>query len=138
MSWSSVTQYTLTFSSSCSRHCRPRRCESGSGSMSRWPVKGFLLGCVARRHSSQYDTSQVTHVLTASWGGSCSQNWQRTGSGGVPGLDMAAALTGTSASRSPQASSPGELGGPAEDEARWIRSMMFCKVTLRLSPSSPR
>ncbi|TNN37336.1 hypothetical protein EYF80_052502 [Liparis tanakae] len=128
ISWSSVTQYMLTFSSSCSRHWSPRRWESGMGSMSRWPVNGFLLGCVARRHSSQYDTSHVTHVFTASCGGSCSQNWHCTGSGGITGLDMAA-LTGTSASRSPP-SSPGELGplwgggggsgsgSPAEDEAR--------------------
>lgn len=136
----------FTFSSSCSRHCSPLRWESGIGSMSRCPVNGFLFGWVALRHSSQYDTSHVTHVLTASWGGSCSQNWHWTGSGGVPGLDMAA-LTGTNASRL-LPSSPGELGplggkcrgrgSPAEDEARCTRSIMFCKVTFLLSPSSPR
>lgn len=136
----------FTFSSSCSRHCSPLRCESGMGSISRCPVNGFLFGWVALRHSSQYDTSQVTHVLTASWGGSCSQNWHWTGSGGVPGLDMAA-LMGTNASRL-LPSSPGELGplwgkgrgrgSPAEDEARCTRSIMFCKVTFLLSPSSPR
>lgn len=136
----------LTFSSSCSRHCSPLRCESGMGSIRRCPVNGFLFGWVALRHSSQYDTSQVTHVFTASWGGSCSQNWHWTGSGGVPGLDMAA-LTGTNASRL-LPSSPGELGplwgkgrgrgSPAEDEARCTRSIMFCKVTFLLRPSSPR
>lgn len=114
--------------------------------MSRWPVNGFLFGWVALRHSSQYDTSHVTHVLTASWGGSCSQNWHWTGSGGVSGLDMAA-LTGTRASRL-LPSSMGELGPlwgpangrgrPAEDEARWTLSIMFCKVTFLLSPSNPR
>ena len=148
MSWSSVTQYMFTFSSSCSRHWSPLRWQSGMGSMSRWPVNGFLLGWVARRHSSQYDTSHVTQVLTASCGGSCSQNWHWTGSGGVPGLDMAA-LTGTSANRL-LPSSPGELGplwgagsgrgrgSPAEDEARWTLSIIFCKVTFLLSPSNPR
>lgn len=60
-----------------------------------------------------------------------------------------AALTGTSASRL-LSSSLGELGplwgagngrgrgSPAEDEARWTLSIMFCKVTFLLSPSSPR
>ncbi|TNN67052.1 hypothetical protein EYF80_022698 [Liparis tanakae] len=66
--------YMLTFSSSCSTHMSPRGWLSTRGSMSRWPVNGFLLGWVALRHSSQYDTSQVTQVFTASWGGSCSQN----------------------------------------------------------------
>lgn len=148
MSWSSVTQYMFTFSSSCSRHWSPLKWQSGIGSMSRWPVNGFLLGCVALRHSSQYDTSHVTHVLTASCGGSCSQNWHWTGSGGVLGLDMAA-LRGTRANRL-LPSSPGELGplwgagndsgrgSPAEDEARWTLSIIFCKVTFLLSPSSPR
>lgn len=138
----------FTFSSSCSRHWSPLRCESSIGSMSLCPVNGFLFGCVALRHSSQYDTSHVTQVLTASCGGSCSQNWHWTGSGGVPGLDMAA-LTGTSANRL-LPSSPGELGplwgagkgrgrgSPAEDEALWTLSIMFCKVTFLLSPSSPR
>lgn len=138
----------FTFSSSCSRHWSPLRWESGIGSISRWPVNGFLFGWVALRHSSQYETSHVTHVLTASWGGSCSQNWHWTGSGGVSGLDMAA-LTGTKASRL-LPSSLGELGplwgpangsgrgSPAEEEALWTLSMMFCKVTFLLSPSNPR
>lgn len=33
-------------------------------------MKGFLFGCVARRQRSQYDTSHVTQVFTASRGGS--------------------------------------------------------------------
>lgn len=69
----------------------------------------------------------MTQVFTASWAGSWSQNWQRTFSAEVMLL--------ASNARSRRVSL-GELGPLTE--AFWNLSMMFWRVTLRLSPSRPR
>lgn len=135
ISCSSVAQYRLTVSLSCSRQARPRRCPSPAGSSNRWLVNGFLLGCVARRQRSQYDAWHVAHVFTASRGGSCSQNWQGTRSSADMALPpVGVALRGRGGGRRRLS-----LGEPGPlNEAFWKRSMMFCSVTLRLRPSRPR
>lgn len=71
----------------------------------------------------------MMHVLTASRGGSCSQNWQAILS---PATDMVGLLRYVLSRRL----SLGELG-PLSD-AFWKRSMMFCSVTFLLRPSRPR